>query len=120
MELNNQTSEQLKRKAFHAKVISVIIFVLGLFTFLGVDAYQDFYFDIKAQVTGIPIEYTEFSEFCGATRGKFPWESDFEYGMRAFWNMLSTMMAMSVIIVIAMSSLFAIIVGLFKLFNRFD
>jgi len=120
MQNNNENVLVADKKMFRGKLISVIILIFGISSFLGVDSYKDFYLDIKSKVTGKPIDYSKLSEFCGWTGGKYPMESDFEYGLRSTWNMMSAVFAMLVISSFAFGTVFGLIFAIFYLFKTFD
>lgn len=87
--------------------ISIALFVLGLLMLAGADSFKDFYYEMKFKSSGDYIDYSTLSDFCGWTGGPLPGESDLQYGIRAFWNMLSAMLAMSLISLFA----FGIVAG---------
>ncbi len=103
----------MKRNIEVERVISIAIFMLGVFTFLGADSFKDFYFEIKARSSGEFIDYAKLSEFCGWTGQPLPGESRFAYGLRSAWNMLRAMMAITVVAAVAVGSVTGIIFGLF-------
>jgi hypothetical protein len=102
------------------RLISIIIFVVGLCAFLGVDSFKDIYFELRAKATGEFIDYSKLSEFCGWTGQPLPGESKFAYGLRATWNMVSTMLAVSVIGFIALGLVGGVIFLIFYRRGAFD
>ena len=98
---------------------AIFIFVLGLFSVIGADSYKDFYFDLKARYTGIRIEYAKLGDFCGYTGLQMPWETDLQYGLRAFWNNISAMMAMASIITVAVGTVVTVVLGILRLTGLF-
>ncbi len=100
-------------------LFSVFFVVLGLFSVIGADSYKDFYFDLKARYSGVRIDYAKIGDFCGSTGLQMPWESDIQYGLRAFGNNVSAMMAMASIITIAVGCLIAAILGLLRIAGLF-
>ncbi len=92
-----------------ARIVSVIIFVLGLCMLAGANSYKDFYTDLKGRYTGAQVDYEQIAEFCGWTGKQLPGESDAAYAFRSFWNMASAMLGMSVISVLAFGLVFFII-----------
>lgn len=99
--------------------IWVVFVVLGLFSVIGADSYKDFYFDLKARYTGVRIDYAKIGDFCGSTGLQMPWESDLQYGLRAFWNNLSAMMAIASVITIAVGFVIAAILGILRVTGLF-
>jgi len=91
------------------RFVSILVFITGISMLVGADSYKDFYYEVRSRATGEMIDYSLLADFCGWTGGPLPGESDLSYGFRAFWNMLSAMMAMSVIANLAFGIFFGII-----------
>ena len=114
-EPNSVARRKIKRNTY----ISVFLFIVGLMMFSGANTYKDFYFEMKARSSGEQINFAALAEFCGWTGGPLPGESKLSWGFRAFWNMMSAMLAMTAISLLAFAFLFGIILGIFYLAGAF-
>ncbi len=100
--------------------ISLSIFVLGAFAFIGANSYKDFYYELRARSSGEWIDFQTLGEFCGWTGGLRPGETNKQRGLRSAWNMLSAMLGMSALAFLAFAIVFALIVGIFYWKGSFD
>ncbi|GMT49830.1 MAG: hypothetical protein IEMM0008_1369 [bacterium] len=105
----------LNKRQSKARKISIFIFVLGFCALISAESYQDFYFDMKSRYMEESVDYSKLPSFCGWTNGKYPGESEIAYNIRAFWNMLSAMLAMAVLVTLVLGFFMGIIISLFKL-----
>lgn len=96
------------------------LFVTGLLTLIGADKFSDFYFDINAKLHGTRPDISEYTEFCGYTGAKYPWESETEYAFRRIWNMMSATAAMVVLSTIAFILTFGPVILVFWLTGSLD
>ena len=110
---------KLKTHASILKATSLILFIIGALAFFGSSVYPDFYFQIRSKVTGEFIDYSTLQEFCGWTGIALPGESEFDRGLRAFWNMLSAMLGMTALTLIVFFSFAGVIIGIIHLAGGF-
>ena len=113
------SSPEEDQKPRRARFWAWVFFLLALMSFIGADKYKDFYYEISSLVQGNPINYAALAEFCGWTGQPLPGETDLEYRLRSFWNMLSAMMAMSSLAILVCGSIFGLIFGVFYLSGSF-
>ncbi|MBE7437384.1 MAG: hypothetical protein HS115_02925 [Spirochaetales bacterium] len=106
-------------KEQRGRIISILLFILGISALIGADTYKDFFFEMQAKISGSGINYQALAEFCGWTGAKKPGETDTERGIRAAWNMGSAMMGMSALAVLLFLLVAGIIFGLFYITGNF-
>jgi len=111
---------KLKTHASALKASSLLLFIIGTLAFLGSSVYPDFYFQMSSRISGEFIDYSTLQEFCGWTGIALPGESEFDRGLRSFWNMLTAMLGMTALTLIVFISFAGIIIGIFHFAGGFD
>jgi hypothetical protein len=103
----------------YVRVASLFIFIIGVLAFFGSSVYPDFYFQMKSKITGEFIDYSTLAEFCGWTGLALPGETEFDRGIRAFWNMLSAMLGVTALSLVVFVSFAGIIIGIVRIAGGF-
>ena len=87
---------------------------------MGATSFQDFYFEMKAKMSGERIDYSQLSSFCGYTGEPLPWETETEYRIRSARNMAGALAAMIVIGITVMTLFLGSIWMIFYVSGGFD